>query len=71
MADLQISGISPLLRDVLHILARGGDRAELHFFSSIAGKLSGPGAAFEDNSFIASASSVSLKVMKLRLGELG
>ena len=64
-------GISPVSRDVLHILARGGESAALHFFSRIAGNPSGPGAALEAKSFMASASSESLKCIRFRLEMLG
>ena len=70
-ADLHIMGISPVSRDDLHILARGGESAALHFFSRIAGNPSGPGAALDAKSFMASASSESLKLIRLRLGMLG
>ena len=68
MADLQVAGISSVSSEVLHILARGGESAVLHFFKRIAGNPSGPGAALDAKSFMASASSVSLKLISLRLG---
>ena len=71
VAVLHTAGISPCRREDRHIKARGGERAELHFLSKMAGKPSGPAAALGESSFIASVSSESLKVMLLRLGVLG
>ena len=68
-ADLHGFGIVPHSRDFCHIRVSGGDNASLHFFSSIAGKPSGPGAALGERSSMASCRSDSEKWTLLREGE--
>lgn len=71
MAVLHGGGISPDFRDFLQIVVRGWDSASEHFFSSMAGNSSGPGAELGDNSSIASMRSRLLKEILLRIGEEG
>ena len=68
-ADLHGFGIVPHSRDFRHMRVSGGDNASLHFFNSIAGKPSGPGAALGERSSMASCRSDSEKWTLLRVGE--
>ena len=65
-ASLNTSGTVPVVSDVLSKIYRGLTSSLLHILSTIAGKLSGPGAAEFWSSFNASIISLSLKSMSHR-----
>ena len=65
MANLHISGISPVIIDLRHIIARGNDNEERQRLSNIAGNASGPAEAVDFNSPIAVSKSSSVKIMSV------
>ena len=56
LADLQVMGTIPALRDSRQISQMGVASLTLHFLSSFAGKLSGPADEFSESSSMASKS---------------
>ena len=62
-----MAGVRPISRHSLQIVTRGTERDSLHCFKSMAGKESGPGAAFDDISSIAFIMSEVVNSISVRL----